>query len=218
VVYNLTHKIIYQPSQFGIYGIESLRVVECMYAIQYSKITGADVVKSFLIKTGRRPNQSELDYINRVFEGEKAPTGVYQHNWIVYSSQNLSLKHPYLLPSTREVREITENTFGHRVNNDIVNLVAALSSNKVYSLQGGYYGVNIWQPIEICCALDSAEVERNDTAIRLLFNKIYKRDPIPEEILICKSLQLTTPQEIQNEIEQIVKVRNKGPVSSRSPR
>jgi len=218
MVYDLTHEIIYQPRRFGIYGIESLRVVECVYAIQHSRHAGIDASKSFLIKTGRKPNKLELDYIERVKNGEKAPFGVYQHNWVIYSSQNLLLKHPHLLPSTKEIKDITEKTFGHSVDYKIVNLVAAVSENKVYSLHDGFYGVNVWQLMGVCCSLDCLKINRDDSSIRFLFNKIYKREPKTEEITVCKCLKITTPQEIQDEIEQIIKVRNKRPVSSRRTR
>lgn len=211
-------KIIYQPSRFGIYGLMSMSIVQCIYAIKYSEHTNIDVHKSFLIKNGRNPDSKEIDYINRVLQGEKAPLGSYNHNWIIYSSQILSMKHPRLLPSTKIVKEITENVFGHKVGNDILNLVAAIVQNMIYSLKNGYYGVNTWQPLSITKALDSIGLNRNKKSIHLLFNKIYKRDPLKEEITICKKIKFTCQQDMQHEIERLIKVRIKNPVSSRRPR
>lgn len=215
MVYDYSHEIIYYPRQFGIYGLESLRVVECIYAFQFMIKSGInDPNKAFLIKTGRPINEAELNYIKRIKEGEKAPHGVYEHNWIVYSSQNVNLQYPGLMTSTDNIKKITENTFGHKINSDTLNKVCSLSKKRVYKLQNGYYGVNVWQPIEICCALDRNKITRTEKSISILFNKIYKRDPKPEELLICKVLKITNSQDIQNEIERIVEIKIKKAVDS----
>lgn len=211
-------KIIYQPRKFGIYGLMSMSIVQCIYAIKFSEYTNTNIDKSFLIKNGRKPTKIESDYINRVLQGEEAPHGVYKHNWIVYSSQNLLLEHPRLLPSTSTIRKIIEKTYKHSVDSDTVNLVAALSRNQTYSLDNGYYGVNTWQPLSISKALDSLNLKKDKRSISLLFNKIYKRDPIEEEISICKKVVFTCSQDIQNEIENTIEVKIKSPVSSRSPK
>jgi hypothetical protein len=215
VVYDYQHEIIYYPRQFGIFGLESLRVVECIYAFQFMIHSGIDDPnRAFLVKTGRLINEAELNYIKRIKEGEKAPNGVYEHNWVVYSSQNVNLQYPGLMTSTKNIREITENTFGHKVNSNILNKVCSLSKKRIYKLQNGYYGVNTWQPIEICCALDKNKITRTEKSISILFNKIYKRDPKPEEISICKTLKITNNQDIQDEIERIVEIKIKKAVYS----
>lgn len=214
MVWNCTDKIIYYPREFGIYDPESLRVVECVYAYNFMVNSGLnDPNKAFLIKTGRSANEPELEYIDRIKNGEKAPHGVYNHNWIVYSAQNVSLKYPGLTPSTKSVKEISEKTFGHKISYEVLNSIIALSKKRIYMLQKGYYGVNVWQPIEVCCALDSIGLNRSQESISLLFNKIYRRDPKLEELTICKSLKITNYQEIKDEIEQIIDVRIKKPVS-----
>lgn len=217
MVYDLSNEIIYYPREFGIFGLESMRVVEGIYVHNFMVNSGmSDPTKAFLIKIGRLPNKQELKYQDKLSDGIKAPHGVYKYNWSIYSAQNVFLQHPILVPSTDEVSRISEDTFGHKLKDSTLHEIGRLIRNRMYSLQLYYYGVNVWQVMGIASSLDSIKSNRNEQSISLLFNKIYKRDPINVEIKICKNLKLTNnPQEIQDEIEQYVKIHDKNSVGSR---
>lgn len=218
MVYDINSQIIYQPRRFGIYGLDSMRVVEGIYTYHYQKHTGIDVKKCFLIKTGRKPNEYELEYQKRLSEGEKAPHGVYEFNWMNYASQNIIIEHPILPPPTSEIIRISENVFGHKLQDSTIFTIDQLVRMKMYDFKTNYYGINVWQIMGVVAALNCVGVNKNDKSISLMFNKIYKRSPVHQEIQICKSLVLSTPEEIQNEIEQITPVFNKRIVSAREPR
>jgi len=214
VVYNLNSQIIYQPREFGIYGLDSMRVVEGIYAYHYRKNTNLDIKKCFLIKTGRYPNEYELQYQKRLENGEKAPHGVYDFNWICYSVQNILIEYPILPPSTKEITNIAENTFGHKLDESIIFTIGQLTRSKVYDFKLGYSGINVWQIMGVVAALNCINANKNEKSIRLMFNKIYKRDPVYQEISVCSSLVLNDPEEIENEIEQLIPVQNKKVVSA----
>lgn len=197
---------MYLPGHFGIYGIESLRVIEGIYAHNYAKATGTDPATAFLIKTARKPNQAELDYQQRLEDGERAPHGTYWFNWYQYSVQNVLLKYS-LPPSSKQIRDIVESTFGHALENERVYVMSKLVRDGCYNLNNHYFGVNTWQIIEVIAALDALGLDRDYKAIALLFNKIYKRDPLGIEYECCEKVNITTPEEIQNEIESIVDVK-----------
>ena len=214
MVYDIKSQIIYQPREFGIYGLDSMRVVEGIYAYHYKKNTNLNIEKCFLIKTGRHPNQYELDYQKRLEEGEKAPHGVYDFNWMCYSVQNILIECPTLPPSTKEITKISENTFGHKLDESVIFTIGQLVRTKLYDFKVGYSGINIWQIMGVVASLDCAGVNKNDKSIRLMFNKIYKRNPVHQEISVCTSLVLSNPEEIEHEIEQSISVQNKGVVSA----
>lgn len=220
MVYDIESQIIYQPREFGIFGLDSLRVVEGIYAHHYKKHTGLEIEKCFLIKTGRHPNKYELDYQKRLDDGENAPHGVYKYNWMMYSVQNIVLKYPILPVPTRIIRTMAENVFGHKLGDPIIFQIDHMIRDKIYDFKKGYYGANVWQIMGVVAALNSINVDKNDTSIRLMFNKIYKRDPIYPELPLCKKLVLSNnPEDIENEIEQFTELQYKKIVSAkRKPR
>lgn len=210
---------MYQPREFGIYGLDSMRVVEGIYTHHHKKYTNLDVKKCFLIKTGRHPNEYELEYQKRLDDGEKAPHGVYEFNWVHYAAQNITIEHPVLPPSTAEVVRISERVFGHKVEEGMIYSIDQLVRQKMYHFKHGYFGINVWQIMGVVAALDCINANKNDKSIFLMFNKIYKRDPVHQELAICKQLVLNNPEDIQNEIEKFTSIKIKRVVTaSRRPR
>jgi hypothetical protein len=202
-------QIIYQPKNFGIYDIESMKVLEGIYAFNFAKYANIENDKAFIIKNGRRPNKIELNYQKRLNNGEHAPHNAYFFNWYSYSAQNVMLEYPTIIQSTKTIKEIAEHTFGHKLKEDDIHTVCKLTRNKTYDLNKAYYGVNTWQLMSVVASLNYLDVHKNSKSISLLFNKIYKRKPNNTEIEICKTLKLTTPEEIENEIESYITVQGK---------
>lgn len=208
---------MYRPLDFGIYYIDAMKVVEGIYAYNFNKHSNLnDSAKSFLIKTGRKPTDEELDFQKRLEAGEKAPHNAYWFNWCCYSAQNIFVKHPHLIPSTKEVKDISENTFGHSLDDKHIYNITSMLRTKMFKIVDGIFGVNVWQIMGVVASLDCNSIPRNDKYIALLFNKIYKREPISQEISCCKTLDLSKdPEELRNEIKSIVKVEGEDVVSKR---
>lgn len=220
MIHLLSHPIEYKTNFFGIFGIESMRIIEGIYAFMFSKYSGiSDPYKCFLIKNGRKPNKAELKFQEYIRECGKVPTRCYWFNWSFYCSQNILLKNLKLMPSMDLIRKESTKLFGHYVPDEYLHTIAKLVRFKMHDLRVGYYGVNVWQSMIIVASLDSIGANRSTTSIKMLFNKIYKREPLQREIDCCTNLQLTTAEEIQNEIESFGKIISKRTVSARrSPR
>jgi len=213
------YKIIYHCSDFGIYDVKSMEVIQTIYAHNYSKQTGNTFKKSFLIKNGRSPNKQEEEYNDRLTNKEKAPHNAYWFNWCCYSVQNILINSGIIPPSSKVVKEISEKTFGHKLNEHYVHIINRQVRNNIYNLKEGLYGINVWQIMIIKDSLLKNNIEVTPKSISLLFNKIYKREPKIKEIKCCQNLFLNqTPEEIENEIKSIVEIKSEKVVSSRSRR
>ena len=201
-------KIIYRRNHFGIYDLKSMGVLEGVYAYNYSKITGISPEKAFLLKNGRRPEEMETEYLDRLFSGEYAPYDSYWHNWSYYSAQNVMLEHPIFVPSFGEISRIGELTFGHSLEEDRVHGICKIIRSGSFNLKESYYGVNTWQILQTAMTINKLNA-KHDRAISLLFNKIYKRDPLEYEISLCKRINLdASSKEIRDEIESTVQVEH----------
>lgn len=218
MIHTFAHPIEYKSQRFGIFGLESMRVIEGIYAYHHYLYTGLDSQKCFLIKNGRMPNEAELDYQQRLKDGEPVPYRSYWFNWSIYCAQNILLQNHRLMPSMEIISKEANHLFGHRMEDEYLHTIAKLVRYNTYDLRTGYYGVNVWQTMTVVASLDSINVERNINSIVLLFNKIYKREPLQREIDCCLSLRLTTTEETKNEIESFGPISGKKVViAKRSP-
>lgn len=202
MIHLLEHPIEYKSQRFGIFGLESMRVIEGIYAYNHSLYSNVDdPIKCFLIKNGRIPNKAELEYQQKLREGEPVPLRSYWFNWCIYCTQNILLQNHKLMPSTKTILKEVKRVFNHRITDEYLHTIAKLVRFNTYDLRVAYYGVNVWQTMTVVAALDSINAQRSAKSIRLLFNKIYKREPLQREIDCCSQLKLTTSEEIRNEIE-----------------
>jgi len=208
VIHTLLHDIDVPRSNFGIYGIESLRKVEGDTVAQFRKLSGInDIDKAFLIKTGRRPNDAEKRYQYRIDEGKERLSRIYFVNWAAYAAQHILLKHDPIMPCSKEVTDLTTYVFGHKLPEFLLHRIGYLVRYRMYSFNEGYYALNVWQIMQVVASLDAINSDRSSSSISLLFNKIYKRDPLEVETRICKKLDLTKePDEIEHEIKSFVQV------------
>lgn len=202
--------IIYQSGDFGIYDVNSMKVLECIYAYNHSKFTSLPIEKSFLIKTGRKPNDYELNYITKIKNGDvKVPNRLYISNWSVYAAQNILLEHPILVPSSKEIQKFITEAYGHSISIEDFHYVSKLVRYKINDLNQGYYAINVWQIMGVIGSLEALNSPKNEYAISLLFNKIYKRDPLDFEIDLCSRLSLSDMEEMESEIESAIQLKNK---------
>jgi len=215
-MWNEDGEIHYYRKYFGIYCVKSMSVLENSYVLNYRTITNSDIEKSFLIKNGRLPTERDYNYQQRIeTRSELCPAGSYWFNWYAYSAQNLLIKYPGLMPSSKQIQEVAEETFGHELSQDHIVTIAKLMKVRYYDISLSFYGINVWQWMIIANSLNIIG-NKNDISIKLLFNKIYKRDPLEKEIDIIKKLDLTKkPWEIRYEIESSVKLQSTWTVSVR---
>lgn len=211
-----TPEIIYRKSNFGIYDVNSLRIVECIYALQYSKICAMNYEKSYLIKNYKKPLKEECDFMKKVLDGMRIPLNVYWFNWCCYAAQNLLIYNDMPQP-TSIITKIAEDTFGHKLEDKHIHTVNRLHRLWTYYLAPDkIFGVNVWQIMSIVDNINRNSIKNNENSIILLFNKIYKREPNPQEIKCCLKLNLNNQKEgIRDEIKSFIKVNSEKVVSFR---
>lgn len=215
------YKIIYHPSRFGIYDVDSLRIIENIYAFNFNKNSGInDYTKSFLIKNGRSPDDDDIDYMTRLENGEKAPHNAYWFNWCSYAIQNIQIEYPLLPPPTEKILEISQKLFGHKINEHYVHIINKQVRFKSHKISKNWiYGVNVWQIMSTIKTSELLRITKNEKSMSLLFNKIYKREPTDKELECCIKINIHKPaEEMENEIKSIVEVKSEKVVSIRRDR
>lgn len=193
-----------------------MRIIEGIYAYShflYSDLN--DPIKCFLIKNGRVPNQAELNYQQRLKNGEHSPLRSYWFNWCIYCAQNIYLQNHRLMPSMAIISEEANKLFKHEMKEEYLHTIAKLIRHNMYNICDAYFGVNVWQTMIVVASLNSIGANRNVNSIQLLFNKIYRRKPLQREIDCCLRLNLTTAEEIKNEIKSFGPVFGEKVVAAR---
>lgn len=205
----MTLPILGGKSAINLFDVNALRLIEGIYVFQFMKFSSVtDVNTAFLLKTGRKINQSEIDFQNRLANGENTAFGIYESNWNIYCAQAIYDKCGILHPSTEEIRRIYKEVLGYYPSYDDTHIVNRLVRYRKYDLFLGYYIPNIWQVMQTVAALDAAGLDRKVSSISALFNKIYKREPRQYEIDICKKLDLNkSTEDIRHEITSVIAVK-----------
>lgn len=205
----LTSPIPHGRSLIPAFDVGGLRLVEGIYVSEFIKQGHCtDIETAFLFKTGRRPNQAEIDFQVRIKNGEKTYAGIYESNWHTYCSQAIHDKHGILNPSTAYIRKIYKEVLGYYPSYDNTHIIGRLVRYRKYDLLVGYFISNTWQLMGIVAAMDAIGVARKASSISALFNKIYKREPREFEVELCKKLDLTkSTEDIRNEITAVITVK-----------
>lgn len=209
-------KIMYRYENDGIYDVNVYRYIECVYVYYYMKQTNIDHDKAFLIKTGRKPNKIELIGLEYIHERPQLQN-VYWSHWCIFAMQNIDLAHPILIPKYDDIKEISEYTFGHKLEDHIIHYICNLLRKKrnKFKITNEICGINMWQIICITAMLDYCKLDKKSNSIILLFNKIYKRNPIQGEINLCQKLNLLEIGNYKDEIKSIVKKFDNYPVGEK---
>ena len=204
----ITDPVSSARSLLALFSVDALRIIEGVYVNQFMKCSNsADVDSAFLLKTGRKINQSEREFQDRLNLGEGSFAGIYENNWHMYTVQAIFHKCGILPPSTEEIRTIYKDVMGYYPSYDNTHIINRLVRYRKYDMLTGYYVPNIWQVMQVTAAMDSAGLARKSQTISVLFNKIYKRDPKPYEVDICKRLDLTkSTEEIRHEVTSVISV------------
>lgn len=197
-----------KPITYKKIGIDfnSWRVVECLYAYGYHKRIGQEINKSFLLKNGRKPNNHDIDMINYFSNIKRPPIGIYQTNWMIYTTQSIYDKN-YINILTEDVKNEFRNVHGYDPTYQELHATGRCVYWKKWKIDKVIYPPNVWQYMSICACLDNLNLQRKSESIITLFNKIYKRKPLDFEIELCTKLDLTMDGEVlRNEIISVVKV------------
>jgi hypothetical protein len=177
----------------------SLRVICCTYAYFNKDYTGNDLKRSFINLCGRLPTERELEFINKVEKKEAYMSReVYFNNYMVHCTRNIIERSgPYIVPSSKEITNEYIGLTGH----DFVDKRHLYTIARYIRLNTIMVAIDTWQLMIIAAAFDSLKIIKNNDKIRILFNKIYKRNPTKIEIESILSLNLNKPkEEIRNEI------------------
>lgn len=199
--------MIEDSNKILLYDFNSLKIFECEQALILVNNSHFDIKSAFLIKNGRKPNQEDLDFIqNKRFDN--SPTCFYDMH--TYCAQILKNKYNFLPISTKTIKEeyktlnnidILNNDTIHIINNNYKKIPKFSISN--------YKCINIRQLMIICHCLIENNINKSDQNIKLLFNKIYKRDPINKEYALCKILDITKDKlEVKNEVNKFCEIRD----------
>jgi hypothetical protein len=189
-----------------LYDINTFRRFQCVGAKKLSKKLNIDVEKAFFIKNLVKPNEYDIECINK-----DIMTFDINDNDIAYVTQSIYGKYGNIPISTKMISETYRDVMKCDIDYDDLHKIGRGIRYKFYKIFSdvGYNLINVWQLISVSSVINRNNIIANENSIVSLFNKIYKRNPIKEEISIISSLNLDSGIEgIRNEIVRYFKVES----------
>lgn len=189
------------------YDVNTLRQFECTHAYHFSINTNLDYEKSFFIRNSRKSDQYDIEYM-KMLESTNPPVNsdIY---WNTYVAQAIYQDNGDLEVGSETISRYYKNILKFDINYDNLHEIGRYIRYKFgrILIDKGYNMINVWQLMQISAVLDSNNISKNNDNVKFLFDKIYKRNPLSQEVQIILSLDLDSGiQGIRNEVIKHFKV------------
>jgi hypothetical protein len=192
-----------------LYDVNTLRQFECTHAhhlIAYTKLS--DYEKAFFLRNNRKPNKYDLEHMEFLKTVVNLPVDSDTH-WNTYVSQAIYDDFGDLEVSSNIISKYYKEILKFDIDYDNLHEIGRYMRYKFGRLltDNGYNMVNVWQLMQISAIIDTNNITKNCDNIIFIFNKIYKRKPLDQEVQIILCLDLDSGiQGVRNEIVKYFKV------------
>lgn len=191
-----------------LYDINTLRQFECTYAHHLLINTNLNnCEKAFFLRNNRKPNKYDVDhveYLKSAFKPVDPDTywNTYVFQAIYDDFGDLEVSSDIISKYYKEILKFEINYDNlHEIGRSIRYKFGKVLSDK------GYNMINVWQLMQVSAVINTNNITKNPNNIKFIFNKIYKRKPLDQEVQIILCLDLDSGiQGVRNEIVKYFKV------------
>jgi hypothetical protein len=167
-----------------------------------------NIEKSFIIRNNRKPSDYQLKFIDNIINNKIIINADFYYDcYHLYVAQAIKFEYPLLMVDTDTIIKYYKMFFYNEPKEDNIHKIGRLLRVGDYKLfsKYGYNIYNIYQLYSISSIINYNNISNNSNNIYKIFNKIYKRNPIIEEINIILNLNLDNETtEIENEIRKYI--------------
>ena len=192
-----------------LYDVNTLRIFECASTALFMVNTKSnDYEKSYFIINNRKPCEYDVEYMKLLYNNINNIN--FDSILISYVVQAIIENHGDIAVSSKVISEYYKYIFKCDISDEYLFEINRYIRNGYSRLfcKDLYNNNNVLQLMHVAAVFDSNNISKSDNSIKFLFNKIYKRSPLSQEINIIKSLDLDSGiKGIRNEVIKYLKVR-----------
>jgi hypothetical protein len=198
-----------------LYDFDNLKILECIYAYQMHKITGANIETCFKLKNLREADDDDNDLLESFIENEDdASLNIYNSNWRLYCIQTFDLR--FVPPSTKVLIERYYKMIGHNPSINDLHFMGGYIRNNRFNINKTYEVANTWQVMHLSKVFQNRNIDKNINNIMMFFSKIYIRQPHNYEVDMIKNISIDmSAEEVRNEIIKFIEVANENDFRAR---